>query len=250
MAKGSKLKAVPYRCIEPDSDIGKPMYALLRQLLEAHHKDLWNQNARIALAWALSWKPDVDGREVLGKCKKASDLDREFVAFDFVIVLNKWFWTSPNTSEIQRRALLDHELMHAAVAYDDAGEPKRDVKGRTVFRIRKHDLEEFSAIAERYGSYKRDIEHFARSLRKAERATSGTWVSYSQLSETLREIGITVEPARAKLLSDHERREVMTWALLRQAAGEKVNLEYSQTAPTCLRELVNGGEMSAPPPTH
>ncbi len=244
--RGSKLKAVAYQCIPPDSDQGRPMYALLHALLHAHHDELVTAGARIALAFCTSWKADVDGREVLGKCKRASDLDREFATFDFVILLNKWFWTSPSTDDIQRRALLDHELMHAAVAYDDAGEPKLDVRGRTVFRIRKHDLEEFSDIAARYGCWKRDLEAFARALRKAERATSGTWVSYSQLAETLHEIGLTVPPAQLKLLNDTERRAVMTWALVRQAAGERVNLATSHTVPTCLVELINGGEIVAP----
>lgn len=161
--KKRKFKAVNYRLIDRASDRGKELYALLTDLVDAHHREL--SGARIALAWNLSWKPDVDGRVTLGKCKKASDLDRELAAFDFVILLRQEFVDNPLVSDLQRRALMDHELCHAAVAYDGM-EPKVDERGRTVYRVRKHDIEEFAAIVERYGCYKRDLEAFAAALRR------------------------------------------------------------------------------------
>lgn len=162
-AKKSKgPKKVNYQFIPRDSDIGRTMYPLLDQLVEAHHNELID--ARIALAWGLAWKPDVDGRVTLGMCKKATDLDRELAAFDFVIILRKEFWQSLRVTAQQRAALLDHELMHACVKYDEAGQPVVDERGRTVYRVRKHDLEEFAAIVERHGLWKKDLETFAAAL--------------------------------------------------------------------------------------
>jgi hypothetical protein len=46
------------------------------------------------------------------------------------------------------------------------GEPAVDPKGRRIYRMRKHDLEEFSAIAARYGLWKRDLEQFAAALKR------------------------------------------------------------------------------------
>ena len=106
-----KPKAVSYELIAQDGHTGEPMYALLAELVAAHHEDL--DRARIALAWCTSWKPDVDGRVTLGKCKKASDLDRELSQWDFIILLRKSFWTDERVTHAQRRALLDHELCHA-----------------------------------------------------------------------------------------------------------------------------------------
>lgn len=162
--KKAKTKKVAYELIGEGTDVGTPMYLLLAELVAKHHDHL--REARIALAWAKSWKPDVDGRLVLGKCKKASDLDRELAAFDFIILLNKGFWLDFEVSDAQRRALLDHELCHAERAYDQLGEPIIDERGRHVYRIRKHDIEEFAAIVERHGCYKRDLEVFADSLRR------------------------------------------------------------------------------------
>jgi len=161
-AAGRKKKAVSYELIARDSDAGARLYPRLARLVEEWHEEI--AQARIALAWVTSWKPDVDGRLVLGKCKKASDLDRELAAFDFVILLNKDFWQDARVTERQREALLDHELSHAAVKHDKDGEPVVDEKDRQVFRVRKHDLEEFAGVVERHGLYKRDLERFAASI--------------------------------------------------------------------------------------
>lgn len=163
MKKPKGQKAVSYLLIDRITESGEQMYNLLDALVAEHHGDL--TGARFALAWNTSWQPDVDGRVTLGKCKKASDLDRELAAYDFVIILREEFWKHPRVSDTQRTALLDHELMHAAVSYDERGETKFDERGRTVYRIRKHDIEEFGDIVQRYGCYKSDIEAFARQLR-------------------------------------------------------------------------------------
>jgi hypothetical protein len=168
--KKGKQKRVSYDLIRPDSVPGRSMYAMLRALIEAHHDDLERTKARIALAYALSWKADVDGRVKLGQCKKASDLDRELHAHDFVILLNAEFWQDGDVSDDQRRALLDHELMHAQVKLDDDGEYAVDTKGRYVFRTRKHDIEEFSDIVRRHGVWKRDLEEFYAALRNGKQA--------------------------------------------------------------------------------
>lgn len=167
--QGPQPRRVSYQVIPRSNAIDYPgtqMYALLDELVDANHEDL--RKARIALAWCTSWKPDVDGRVVLGKMKKASDLDRELMAYDFVVLLSKRFWMHPDTKESQRRALLDHELCHGALTHDASGEPMENDRGQLVYRIRKHDLEEFSAIVERHGIWKKDIEQFARALRLGE----------------------------------------------------------------------------------
>lgn len=160
-----KPKKVSYELIPPKSEAGKVMYRLLNELVKEHHDDI--RDARIALAWNISWKPDVDGRVTLGKCKKASDLDRELMAFDFVILLRREFWEDGTVTDAQRAALLDHELCHATVKYSTDNEPVIDERDRKVYRIRKHDIEEFAEIIERHGLYKRDLEWFAAALRRA-----------------------------------------------------------------------------------
>jgi hypothetical protein len=155
-----------------------------------------------------------------------------------VILLNRDWWLHPRTTEAQRDAVLDHECCHMAITFDkETGEPLYDDRGRNVFRIRKHSIEEFTEIVDRHGIYKRDVEAFASAVARAERSTGGEWIGYTKLRDTLRSIGVTLDVAVIATWSDDERREVMTWALLRQddTVGKKADvISLSQTVPECL----------------
>ena len=141
--------------------------------------------ARIALLFRTGAKPNADGQVQAGKAKKSGLLHRlGFEDADFLVTLNGDAW--PGYAARQRPALLDHELSHCAVAIagkyvdpanvaafeatlgddhvethhdviDDDGRVlvcyvKRRVAGGTpIWRIRKHDVEEFVAVARRWG---------------------------------------------------------------------------------------------------
>lgn len=162
--KGPKKSAKPkYRLIDRETKIGEGAYALLEKARVAWHDHL--RDAEIVLAWMIGKKADRDGRITLGRCRKVGELDRQLQQADLVIVLNQEYWTSFN--EEQRLALLDHELCHADVAIDSDNEPKVDGHQRKQFRLRKHDIEEFSAVVKRHGIYKRDLETFVEALRSS-----------------------------------------------------------------------------------
>jgi Putative phage metallopeptidase len=152
-------KKINFEIIE---DTDSEPYQILADM-RRYHSDV--DEAAIALAWRTSLKPDKDGHLILGKCVKVSDLYREFAQYDFIILLNREVWEDGEFTEEKKRALIDHELCHAAGAEDDDG-PKYDERGRRVFRTRKHDIEEFRSIVERHGCYKRDLELFAEALTK------------------------------------------------------------------------------------
>lgn len=156
--KTPKPKLPSHERIDRTADPYK-VYPLLDELVKAHRPDL--DEAKIAVAWRYGLKRNKDGQIVLGKCKKAGDLDKQFHDFDFVILINSEAWKT--LSEVQRRALMHHELEHAAVSEDQNGNPKRDARGRLMYRVRKHDLEEFRSIVKEYGCYMRDVEEFVRA---------------------------------------------------------------------------------------
>jgi hypothetical protein len=244
--KAGAPKALTYVLIPQHDEIGRPMYERLYALVDAHHDDLSRTNVRIALAWCTSWKRDMDGRLILGKCKKASELDRELAPYDFVILLNRTFWQNSQVTDVQRDALLDHECMHAAVSYDEHGDPKVDERGRTCYRIRKHDLEEFADIVTRHGCYKRDIESFAQALARAERSTSAAWVGYTSVHEALKVIGVDVPAMVIATWEEADRRSVMTWAVLRQADdGLPANVTMTSTMPACLAAAIGTSASAA-----
>lgn len=158
----ASLKKVNFEVICRDDDFGQEPYRILDELVEAYHPDL--RGAKIAMAWRKALKPDVDGHLVLGKCIKVSDLYKEFADFDFIILLNREVWEDPGFTLPKKTALVDHELCHAAPAEDSEGGSKADERSRPVWRVRKHDIEEFTAIVSRHGCYKRDLERFAEVL--------------------------------------------------------------------------------------
>lgn len=221
-----KPKVVPYRLIHPGSPDGVRLYGWLRELLESHHQDVLE--ARFALAWHVGWKPDDDGHLTLGQCRKSSDLEREIQdvsAYDFVILLNQNFFEDALVSDTQRRAVLDHELFHAAVKLDDKKQPVVDERGRMQYRIRKHDLEEFSAIAERYGCWKRDIETFAKSLTRARQSTE--WVGFSGLQADLLTVGAPIPLEAIRYWTEDERREAAVWVEAFKDAPQGTAIEAS-----------------------
>lgn len=147
------------RVDENTGEVREP-YRIMEELIPIHHDHL--AEAKIAMAWNLSWKADVDGHLVLGKCIKVPAIHRELHDYDFVICLNQPVWNTADFGEKQRYALIDHELCHASVTVDDADDVKRDAAGRIQYRIRKHDIEEFAEIVHRHGLYKTDLEAFAK----------------------------------------------------------------------------------------
>lgn len=211
-----KRKPVSYRFIRPtDGDGPRGMYELLHELLDTHHEEV--ARARFALAFHLAWEPDVDGRVTLGECKKVTDLEREVFeldGYDFIILINQTFWLDAQTTDQMRRALLDHELCHAAVKVDDDGDPVLDECNRVQYRYRKHDLEEFAIIAERYGCWKGDVERFAASLSRARGSTA--WVGYSSVQSKLSAIGIFLPIEAIMGWTDVERRDAETFACVRR----------------------------------
>lgn len=166
--KRTRRKKLAFELIPEFADVKKKLLSGPHQLLEQARR--WHPHlneARIALAWRKEWKEDKDGLLVLGKCKKTSDLEKELHPFDFIVLLNREMWEA--LDEEQRLALVDHELCHAQVTLDGT-EAKRDDRGRIVYRVRKHDVEEFREVVERHGLYKSDLEAFARSMVRGRKA--------------------------------------------------------------------------------
>lgn len=163
--KAPKPKSIPFSLIPPMDNGHEPeAYGIMREVRDKWHPDL--EGAKIALAWRKRIKADKDGHTLLGRCMKASDLQRELVNWDFVILLNKEVFQNPSFTPDKRLALIDHELCHATRVLYKFYAPANDEYGRSVWRTRKHDIEEFVCIVERHGCYKKDLEKFAESLLK------------------------------------------------------------------------------------
>jgi hypothetical protein len=112
--------------------------------------------ADIAILWRYGWKRCRDGHLKGGEMRLCAEVDRELHGFDFVMALNFKLWSE--LDENCQVAIIDHELCHAQVDSDDEGNVRMDEKGRICYRIKKHDLEEFTSIVGRHGQYRQGVK--------------------------------------------------------------------------------------------
>lgn len=158
----AKKKSDPkktYDLISKDTDEGKDVFALIASVKKEHCTDI--ASARIGAAWLIGKKADKDGHIVLGKMKKASELERRLHKLDAIVLLNQDVWRKllPN----QRVAVMHHQLCHLADVVDPNGEVAYDGHGERKWRIVRHDIEEFRAVVHAHGCYTADIASFVRA---------------------------------------------------------------------------------------
>lgn len=100
------------------------------------------------------------GRTTLGKARKLSGLNA-FLANPeaeqrdlFVVEIAEDCWDQ--LTDEQQLALVDHELSHLRVDYDDDGTPQ--------LSIRAHEVEEFGGVIERHGLWGSDVAAFGSQV--------------------------------------------------------------------------------------
>lgn len=106
-----------------------------------------------------------DDKAVAGMAIKNPDRDWMAHHHDFTIELAHDLWTSPETTDEFREALLDHELSHCSVVMEN-GVPEVDDKGRIKVRMRSHDIEEFEGVLARHGAYHKNLRDFLQAFAK------------------------------------------------------------------------------------
>lgn len=113
--KVKKVKVPNFELIDYEAKPKLEPYRLMDEVRKIAHQD--TKDAKILLAYRKNWKSDVDGHLILGKCIKASELQRELVDWDYVILLNFEVWHSQEFTKEKKIALLDHELSHNGIRY-------------------------------------------------------------------------------------------------------------------------------------
>lgn len=96
---------------------------------------------------------------------------RQLMGFDpdFIIRINQVFWRAANSRE--REALVYHELCHIVQRTDSDGDLMfDDDTGAPKLALVTHDIEEFNAVAERYGAWMPDVVAFRQALQNYEDA--------------------------------------------------------------------------------
>jgi len=125
------------------------------------HQPLIDSGVTVDLVFAYAEKDEKTGEPIgdalskngvkaLGICRKIPLKDRAMGRADAEISIDGDWWE--DSTDEERRALLDHELHHIAVKIDKRGLVRDDL-GRPVLQLRKHDFEVgwFKVIAARHG---------------------------------------------------------------------------------------------------
>ena len=147
--KKATIKAIPRKhagkVVEP--------YKILDRLIKEVSDFAPLKKAAFCIAWKSGWRCDKDGILKRAQIRKASEVEREvYGEFDFVLLLHKELWQSSSFKGEAREMDVFHELCHAAPDIDDAtGEQRVDERDRLCWRLRKHPIQEFPAVIDRYG---------------------------------------------------------------------------------------------------
>lgn len=147
-------------------------------IIDLYHKDLVIAGVRICVM--LAYGPvnadgvktgpalQVNGYTALGTAQILNLRNRVLSGYDALITFDGDQWES--WPEKAQHALIDHELHHLEVNWEEApdidagdmnGVPKRDDAGRPKLLMRRHDWQfgGFQAIAERWGKFSFERAH-------------------------------------------------------------------------------------------
>lgn len=118
--------------------------AIAEHLIETEPDLLYIKDSRVRIAYLesdQSKKADKD-KLVLGECEKVAAKNRWAIDYDFTITLFKN--NLIGLSEEQIEIVLFHELLHVGI--------ELGADGDEIYSVRKHDLEDFKIIIDKYGT--------------------------------------------------------------------------------------------------
>lgn len=146
-----------------------------KPIIEAHHPTLKQ------LKIEYLFRPEAaitDGKVIAGRAIRVDDRNWAIHKTDAIIEIAQDVWEG--SSKDFRNALMDHELSHLKVEMEDADKPERE-KGtnRVKFRLKHHDIEEFSGVLKRYGDYHEALRTFLEAFAESKGTSKAAVVSKS-----------------------------------------------------------------------
>lgn len=132
-----------------------------KSLIQKHHNHLLEAE----ISYLVTSRQKIKAGVVeIGHSKRPSGLLKHYARADFIVIIADDFWHG--AERIKREALVDHELCHCSVEYDESGERS--------WIIRRHDIEEFTAVVDRHGLWTDELKQFGQAVaRQLELPLSG-----------------------------------------------------------------------------
>lgn len=128
-------------------------YEVSKDVKEVAEKVLNNLTVHANIEYVVSSKKS----KWLGKCQLIPAIFKMLTGLDYIIYVNADGWDSLNYK--QKEALIFHELEHIGW--------KQNVKDPEFgkWSTRRHDMEEFNSVVQRYGRWLGDVTMFDNSLK-------------------------------------------------------------------------------------
>jgi hypothetical protein len=100
-------------------------------------------------------------------CRLVPGRDRAAGLPDAQIIVDRAVWQMLNAKE--KAGLIDHELHHIEVVYDEDGNMRCDAQDRPQLRIRKHDRQFgwFDEVAQRHGEHSMEVRQAKQIIAEA-----------------------------------------------------------------------------------
>jgi hypothetical protein len=129
---------------------------LLNEVRREYHPELLDASFIVLTRSPAAQK---GGKTVLGSVKKASAEAQGLAGegADYILTLSLNDWNA--LRDRQRRALLDHELCHCVGEEDEE-------TGEMKWKLRGHDIEEFTDVIRRWGAWPEDIIQAVETLQQ------------------------------------------------------------------------------------
>lgn len=140
--------------------------AIATQLIATHHPELATARFRYVFKEKAGKK---GGKTVYGTVKKCSDLMIFLIGADYLVEVALDAWNPLEAAK--RTAIVDHILERCWAEEDDEGE--------TTFKLREPDVQEFSSILRRHGTWNEDLVNFVSVAQSLDLSymTAGTQAS-------------------------------------------------------------------------
>lgn len=101
------------------------------------------KRSKARIAYLESDAPKKSGDfATLGECEKVQSKNQWAMAYDYTITV--YTKNTEHMDQDQLRVLIFHELLHIEILYDPE-------TGGETYGIRKHDLQDFKTVVDRYG---------------------------------------------------------------------------------------------------
>lgn len=140
--------------------------AVAQDIIREHHTHLITNDIHVMYLFT-DQAEKVKSKRVLGTARKVSGLNAYLARvgddydgepdFFLICIWGAW-WRARDTTDAQRRALVDHELCH--LWSEQACDAKGNLLDKIDLSMLPHDLEEFNCIVDRHGDWDQDITNF------------------------------------------------------------------------------------------